>query len=59
MFNQNIEVIHLGDGSDDALWATAAGKVGYVEGGGSKTGNTFIDKCVFYLLVLLQGTPQY
>jgi hypothetical protein len=42
MFGQDIEVIHLGDGSDDALWASAAGKVGYVEGGGSKTGNTFI-----------------
>lgn len=42
MFGQNVEVIHLGNGSDDALWASASGKVGYVEGGGSKTGNTFI-----------------
>ena len=42
MFDQDIEVVHLGNGSDDALWATAAGKIGYVEGGGSKTGNTFI-----------------
>mgnify|MGYP001308547009 FL=1 len=42
MFGQDIEVVHLGNGSDDALWATAAGKIGYVEGGGSKTGNTFI-----------------
>lgn len=42
MFGQDIEVVHLGNGSDDALWASAAGKIGYVEGGGSKTGNTFI-----------------
>jgi len=42
MFGQDIEVVHLGNGSDEALWASAAGKVGYVEGGGSKTGNTFI-----------------
>ena len=42
MFGQDIEVVHLGNGSDEALWASAAGKIGYVEGGGSKTGNTFI-----------------
>ena len=42
MFGQDIEVVLLGNGSDDALWASAAGKIGYVEGGGSKTGNTFI-----------------
>ena len=42
MFGQDIEVVHLGNGSDEALWASAAGKVGYVEGGGSKTGNTFV-----------------
>ncbi len=42
MFGQDIEVVHLGNGSDDSLWASAAGRIGYVEGGGSKTGNTFI-----------------
>tara|TARA_B100001996_G_scaffold317551_1_gene260899 strand:+ start:32 stop:1666 length:1635 start_codon:yes stop_codon:yes gene_type:complete len=42
MFGQDIDVVHLGNGSDSALWASAAGKIGYVEGGGSKTGNTFI-----------------
>ncbi|MBT4065952.1 MAG: M20/M25/M40 family metallo-hydrolase [Euryarchaeota archaeon] len=42
MFGQDMEVVHLGNGSDDALWSSAAGKVGYIEGGGTKTGNTFI-----------------
>jgi len=41
-FGQNIEVVHLGNGSDDALWASAAGKVGYLVGGGSISGNTDI-----------------
>ncbi len=41
-FGQNVEVVHLGDGSDDALWASAAGKVGYLVGGGSVSGNTDI-----------------
>ncbi len=41
MFGDDIEVVHLGDGNDESLWESAAGKVGYVEGGGTKTGNTF------------------
>ena len=41
-FADNMEVIHLGDGTDDALWASAEGKIGYVVGGGSISGNTGI-----------------
>lgn len=41
MFGDNVEVVHLGDGTDESLWESAVGKVGYVVGSGSKTGNTF------------------
>ncbi len=41
-FADNMEVVHLGDGTDDALWASAEGKIGYVVGGGSISGNTGI-----------------
>ena len=41
-FADNIEVVYLGDGSDDSLWASAAGKVGYLVGGGSVSSNTDI-----------------
>ena len=41
-FGDNVEVVYLGDGSDDSLWAAAAGKVGYLVGGGSVSGNTDI-----------------
>jgi len=41
-FADGMEVIHLGDGTDDALWASAEGKIGYVVGGGSISGNTGI-----------------
>ena len=40
MFGDDIEVVHLGDGTDDALWASASGKIGYVVGAGTKLGNT-------------------
>ena len=39
-FGDNVEVVYLGDGSDDSLWASAAGKIGYLVGGGSVSGNT-------------------
>ena len=41
-FGDDIEVVHLGDGTDDSLWAAAEGKIGYVVGGGSISGNTGI-----------------
>ena len=41
-FADNVEVVYLGDGSDDSLWASASGKVGYLVGGGSVSGNTDI-----------------
>ena len=41
-FGDNVEVVYLGDGSDDTLWASAAGKIGYLVGGGSVSGNTDI-----------------
>ena len=41
-FADNIEVVYLGDGSDDSLWASASGKVGYLVGGVSVSSNTDI-----------------
>ncbi len=41
-FDQNMEVVHLGNGSDDSLWAAAQGKIGYLVGGGSVSSNTDI-----------------
>ena len=41
-FNQDVEVVHLGDGSDDSLWQLASGNVGYIVGGGSVPSNTDI-----------------
>ena len=40
MFNQEIQVTDLGNGSDEALWQTATGTIGYVRGDSSKIGNT-------------------
>ena len=42
MFNDNVEVVHLGNGSNDSLWASASGKIGYVVADGSISGNTGI-----------------
>ena len=39
-FDQNVQMTDLGNGSDDALWASASGTVGYVRSGGSVGGNT-------------------
>lgn len=39
-FGDNAPVVDLGNGSDDALWQEANGKIGYVRGGGSIGGNT-------------------
>ena len=41
-FGDNFGVTYLGDGSDDSLWASAAGTVGIVDSGGSIGGNTGI-----------------
>ena len=41
-FDQNMEVVYLGNGSDDSLWAAAEGKIGYLVGGGSVSSNTDI-----------------
>ena len=40
MFNEEISVTDLGNGSDEALWQTATGTIGYVRGDSSKIGNT-------------------
>ena len=40
MFNEDIQVTDLGNGSDESLWATATGTIGYVRGDSSKIGNT-------------------
>ena len=41
-FGQEMELIDLGDGTDDSLWGAATGKVGIVRGGNSIDGNTGI-----------------
>ena len=40
MFNDEIQVTNLGNGSDDALWQSATGTIGYLISGGSIGGNT-------------------
>ena len=40
MFNDNIAVTDLGNGSDQTLWQSATGTIGYVRGDSSKIGNT-------------------
>ena len=40
MFNEEISVTDLGNGTDEALWQTATGTIGYVRGDSSKVGNT-------------------
>ena len=40
MFNEEISVTDLGNGSDEALWQSATGTIGYVRGDSSKIGNT-------------------
>ena len=39
-FQEDVQMTDLGNGSDDALWASASGTVGYVRSGGSVGGNT-------------------
>lgn len=39
-FNQDVQVTDLGNGSDDSLWQSASGTIGYVRGDSSKIGNT-------------------
>ncbi len=40
MFNEEIQVTDLGNGTDESLWQTATGTLGYVRGDSSKVGNT-------------------
>ncbi|MCH1540963.1 MAG: M28 family metallopeptidase, partial [Candidatus Poseidonia sp.] len=39
-FDQDVPLTYLDNGSDDALWASASGTIGYVINSGTKTGNT-------------------
>jgi len=39
-FGDDVQIVDLGNGSEDSLWQEASGKIGYVRGGGSITGNT-------------------
>ncbi|MGB1679362.1 MAG: M20/M25/M40 family metallo-hydrolase [Poseidonia sp.] len=39
-FNDGVPVTDLGNGSDEALWSSASGTIGYVRSGGTVTGNT-------------------
>ena len=40
MFDEDITVTDLGNGTDEALWQSATGTIGYVRGDSSKLGNT-------------------
>jgi hypothetical protein len=40
MFNEDVQVTDLGNGTDEALWQSATGTIGYVRGDSSKVGNT-------------------
>ena len=40
LFNDDVQLTDLGNGSDEALWTAAAGTIGYVRSGGSVSGNT-------------------
>ena len=40
MFDEDITVTDLGNGTDEALWQSATGTIGYVRGDSSKVGNT-------------------
>ncbi|MGB0951579.1 MAG: hypothetical protein ACPGWQ_06270, partial [Poseidonia sp.] len=39
-FGENVQLTDLGNGTDDALWQSAGGTIGYVRSGGSVGGNT-------------------
>jgi len=39
-FSDDVPIVDLGNGSDESLWQEANGRIGYVRGGGSITGNT-------------------
>ena len=41
-FDQNVPLTDVGNGTDDALWASAAGSIGYVRSGADVGGNTGI-----------------
>ena len=40
MFNEDVQVTDLGNGTDEELWQSATGTIGYVRGDSSKVGNT-------------------
>ncbi|DAC47353.1 MAG TPA: M28 family peptidase [Candidatus Poseidoniales archaeon] len=39
-FQQDVQLTDLGNGSDDGLWSSASGTIGYLRSGGSKISNT-------------------
>jgi len=39
-FEQDVQLTYLGNGSDESLWQSATGTIGYVINSGTKTGNT-------------------
>tara|TARA_X000001036_G_scaffold30391_1_gene24994 strand:- start:1530 stop:3293 length:1764 start_codon:yes stop_codon:yes gene_type:complete len=39
-FQQDVQLTYLGNGSDESLWQSASGTIGYVINSGTKTGNT-------------------
>lgn len=39
-FQDDVPLTDLGNGSDDSLWSSAGGTIGYLRSGGSKIGNT-------------------
>ncbi|MDA7463342.1 M20/M25/M40 family metallo-hydrolase [Candidatus Poseidonia alphae] len=39
-FDDDVQLTYLGNGSDESLWQSASGTIGYVINSGTKTGNT-------------------
>lgn len=60
-FQQDVQLTDLGNGSDDALWQTAGGTVGYLRSGGSKIGNTlmFSKAAEYNLAGLIRANKDY
>ena len=60
-FDDNIPLIDLGDGGDDALWSDASGAVGIVDSGGSISGNTglFVKAIENDLAALIRVNTNY
>ena len=60
-FNQDVQVTDLGNGSDESLWQSASGTIGYVRGDSSKIGNTelYSNAAIYDLAGLISVNKNY